>query len=126
MQSGKVYSIVFVGVNGVGKSTSLAKVCHYLKTNGCKVWRHAVRPASAALVSRARVRAQVMIAACDTFRAGAVEQLAVHARAIEVHLYEGGECSCMSRLGAAQHFSSGAQATGRCLRRLRRAPLRRR
>ena len=31
-QRGQVYSIAFIGVNGVGKSTSLAKVAYYLKT----------------------------------------------------------------------------------------------
>ena len=40
------YVCAFVGINGVGKSTSLAKVCYYLKSHGVKV----------------------MIAACDTFR----------------------------------------------------------
>lgn len=34
---GKVYSMAFVGINGVGKSTSLAKVAYYLKENGIKV-----------------------------------------------------------------------------------------
>ena len=34
---GSPYVIVFVGVNGVGKSTSLSKVAYYLKNNGCKV-----------------------------------------------------------------------------------------
>ncbi|EST06171.1 Signal recognition particle receptor, alpha subunit, N-terminal [Kalmanozyma brasiliensis GHG001] len=52
------YSICFVGVNGVGKSTNLAKVCFWLLQN----------------------RLRVLIAACDTFRAGAVEQLRVHVR----------------------------------------------
>merc|ERR1719399_608625 len=52
------YVIVFIGVNGVGKSTSLAKVTHFLKQAGNSI----------------------KIAACDTFRAGAVEQLRVHAR----------------------------------------------
>ncbi|KAJ1653246.1 hypothetical protein IWQ61_006594 [Dispira simplex] len=52
------YSIVFVGVNGVGKSTNLSKVCFWLLQNKLKV----------------------LIAACDTFRSGAVEQLRVHAR----------------------------------------------
>ncbi|KAI5172474.1 signal recognition particle receptor subunit alpha [Pancytospora epiphaga] len=51
-----VYSICFVGVNGVGKSTSLAKIA-------CWLLRHDLR---------------VYIAACDTFRAGAIEQLKVH------------------------------------------------
>jgi signal recognition particle GTPase len=31
------YSIVFVGVNGVGKSTSLSKVCAYFLSKGLKV-----------------------------------------------------------------------------------------
>ena len=52
------YSICFVGVNGVGKSTNLAKVCFWLLQNHHKV----------------------LIAACDTFRSGAVEQLRVHVR----------------------------------------------
>ncbi|KJP87960.1 hypothetical protein AK88_02394 [Plasmodium fragile] len=66
---GKLYSIVFLGVNGVGKSTNLAKVCYYLKTKG---------------------NLKIMIAACDTFRAGAVEQLRTHANCLDVYLYEKG------------------------------------
>ena len=67
-RSGKPYTIVFVGINGVGKSTSLAKVCYYLKQHNIKV----------------------MIAACDTFRSGAVEQLRSHARCLDVPLFEKG------------------------------------
>lgn len=52
------YTMAFVGVNGVGKSTNLSKVCYWLLQNNMRV----------------------LIAACDTFRAGAVEQLRVHAR----------------------------------------------
>jgi len=59
------YVIVFAGVNGVGKSTSLAKVCSWLLQNELKV----------------------MIAACDTFRSGAVEQLLVHARNLGVEVF---------------------------------------
>ncbi|KAK2959377.1 putative Signal recognition particle receptor subunit alpha [Blattamonas nauphoetae] len=62
------YSIVFCGVNGVGKSTSLSKVAFYLKHNNKKV----------------------MIAACDTFRSGAVEQLRVHSQKLDVYVYETG------------------------------------
>lgn len=58
--TGKPYVVVYCGVNGVGKSTSLAKTCYYLLNHGCKV----------------------MIAACDTFRAGAVEQLRTHVRCL--------------------------------------------
>eukprot|EP00803_Ostreobium_quekettii_P003817 evm.model.scf_3036.1 EVM.evm.TU.scf_3036.1 scf_3036:800-5962(+) len=62
------YVMVFVGVNGVGKSTNLAKVAFWLLQNNLKV----------------------MIAACDTFRAGAVEQLRTHAQRLQVPLYERG------------------------------------
>lgn len=54
---GKPYVVVFCGVNGVGKSTNLAKIAYWLGQQGCKV----------------------QLAACDTFRAGAVEQLKTHA-----------------------------------------------
>ncbi|KAM9964293.1 hypothetical protein ACTFIW_004049 [Dictyostelium discoideum] len=62
------YSIVFSGVNGVGKSTNLAKVCYWLTANGYKC----------------------MLAACDTFRSGAIEQLKTHADRLNVHLFERG------------------------------------
>jgi signal recognition particle receptor subunit alpha len=45
---GKPYVIVFCGVNGVGKSTNLAKIAYWLGQHNIKV----------------------TIAACDTFRAG--------------------------------------------------------
>lgn len=52
------YVMSFCGVNGVGKSTNLAKICFWLIENNLNV----------------------LIAACDTFRAGAVEQLRTHMR----------------------------------------------
>lgn len=66
---GRVFSIVFLGINGVGKSTNLAKVAYHLKHKG---------------------GLNVLIAACDTFRAGAVEQLRTHARCLDVPLFERG------------------------------------
>ncbi|CAM4576911.1 unnamed protein product [Leuciscus chuanchicus] len=54
----KPFVITFCGVNGVGKSTNLAKISYWLIENGFSV----------------------LIAACDTFRAGAVEQLRTHQR----------------------------------------------
>ncbi|PHJ23534.1 signal recognition particle receptor alpha subunit [Cystoisospora suis] len=66
---GRVFSIVFLGVNGVGKSTNLAKVAYYLKHKG---------------------NLDVLIAACDTFRAGAVEQLRTHSRCLGVPVFERG------------------------------------
>ncbi|KAJ1332893.1 hypothetical protein BSLG_008520 [Batrachochytrium salamandrivorans] len=56
--SGRPYTFAFIGVNGVGKSTNLSKICFWLLQN----------------------KKRVLIAACDTFRSGAVEQLRVHCR----------------------------------------------
>jgi len=67
--AGRVYTVVFLGVNGVGKSTNLAKVAYYLKNKG---------------------GLNVLLCACDTFRAGAVEQLKTHARCLDVPLFERG------------------------------------
>jgi len=57
-KSNRPYIMTFCGVNGVGKSTNLAKICFWLVENNFNV----------------------LIAACDTFRAGAVEQLRTHTR----------------------------------------------
>ncbi|AMO84655.1 Cell division protein FtsY like protein [Solibacillus isronensis B3W22] len=54
-QSGDLTVILFVGVNGVGKTTTIGKLAHRLKSEG----------------------KSVMLAAGDTFRAGAIEQLQV-------------------------------------------------
>jgi signal recognition particle receptor subunit alpha len=77
LQKPRPYVISIVGVNGVGKSTNLSKICFFLLQNKYKV----------------------LIVAGDTFRSGAVEQLAVHVRNLkdltareggEVELYEKG------------------------------------
>lgn len=65
---GGPFVIVYCGVNGVGKSTSLAKTAFYLQRHGLSV----------------------LLAACDTFRAGAVEQLRTHATCLGVTLYDRG------------------------------------
>ncbi|KAL2482859.1 signal recognition particle receptor alpha subunit family protein [Forsythia ovata] len=67
-EQGKPYVVVFVGVNGVGKSTNLAKVAYWLLQH----------------------KINVMMAACDTFRSGAVEQLRTHARRLQIPIYEKG------------------------------------
>lgn len=54
--NGRPYVISVVGVNGVGKSTNLAKLAYWFLQNNFNV----------------------LICACDTFRSGAVEQLKVH------------------------------------------------
>jgi len=61
--NGKNPSIwLITGVNGTGKTTSVGKLAHYFKSSGKKV----------------------MIAACDTFRAAAVEQLEIWAERSDV------------------------------------------
>ena len=65
---GEPYKIVFIGVNGVGKSTNLAKVGYMLMNNGLKI----------------------LIAACDNFRSGAIEQLKTHTNALGCNLFEKG------------------------------------
>ena len=62
---GKTNVILFVGVNGVGKTTSIAKIANKLKQDGKKV----------------------MLIAGDTFRAGAVTQLSEWAKKINVSFY---------------------------------------
>lgn len=62
------YVIVFVGVNGVGKSTNLAKVAYKLKN----------------------AKLSVMLAACDNFRAGAVEQIETHGRNLDIPVFQKG------------------------------------
>lgn len=69
LQKPRPYVISIVGVNGVGKSTNLSKICFFLLQNKYKV----------------------LVVACDTFRSGAVEQLAVHVRNLkELTAREGG------------------------------------
>ena len=65
-----------VGVNGVGKSTNLSKICYFLLQNKYKV----------------------LIAAGDTFRSGAVEQLKVHVRNLrELTEREGGKVAIFEK-----------------------------
>lgn len=59
--------ILIVGVNGTGKTTSTAKLAHYLKKD-----RHTV-----------------MLAAADTFRAAAIEQLGIWAERLGVEIIRG-------------------------------------
>eukprot|EP00924_Labyrinthula_sp_SR-Ha-C_P004346 augustus_masked-scaffold_3-processed-gene-21.97-mRNA-1 protein AED:0.00 eAED:0.02 QI:0/-1/0/1/-1/1/1/0/560 len=67
-KEGDVFSIALVGINGTGKSTSLAKLCYLLKSSGFNP----------------------LICASDTFRSGAVEQLKVHGRNLGVEVFESG------------------------------------
>jgi signal recognition particle receptor subunit alpha len=67
-RSKRPYVITVMGINGIGKTTSLAKLAYYFQQHGCKP----------------------MLVAGDTFRSGAVEQLRVHAECLEVPLFSQG------------------------------------
>lgn len=62
--SAKPVTIVFVGVNGTGKTTTIAKIAERFKGQGYSV----------------------VIAAADTFRAGAIEQIERHAESLGIKL----------------------------------------
>ncbi len=68
-QEGRPVVIMMVGVNGAGKTTTSAKLAHRLQQQGHKV----------------------LLAAADTFRAAAVEQLESWATRLQVPLYKGRE-----------------------------------
>jgi len=63
-RSERPYKIVFLGINGSGKTTTIAKIAHYLIKNNLSV----------------------VMAAGDTFRAGAIEQIEKHAKNLGVRL----------------------------------------
>jgi fused signal recognition particle receptor len=63
--------LIMCGVNGNGKTTSIAKLAHFYQARG----------------------KSVMLAACDTFRAAAVEQLAVWANRLQVPIITGADNS---------------------------------
>ncbi|MBT8172678.1 MAG: signal recognition particle receptor subunit alpha, partial [Nitrosopumilus sp.] len=63
-KQGKPFLILFVGINGTGKTTSLAKIAHLLQ----------------------QAKYSVVIAAADTFRAGAIEQLREHTNRLNLKL----------------------------------------
>lgn len=65
--AGKPKVLLMVGVNGTGKTTSTAKLAHYF----------------------ARRRQTVLLAAADTFRAAAIEQLGIWADRIGVEMIRG-------------------------------------
>ncbi|GBG94136.1 cell division protein FtsY [Ligilactobacillus salitolerans] len=62
--AGQPTVFLFVGVNGVGKTTTIGKLAHKYQQEGKKV----------------------LLAACDTFRAGAIEQLNEWAKSVNVDI----------------------------------------
>src|SRR6266487_5233911 len=75
---GGPYVIVFLGINGTGKTTTVAKIAHLLRNNGISV----------------------ALAAADTHRAGAIEQLTQHAEKLALKVI-------------AQRYGADPSAVGR-------------
>ena len=63
-QNGEPYKIMFVGINGTGKTTTIAKMATYLEKHGYSS----------------------VFGASDTFRAGAIEQLEHHAKKLNLKI----------------------------------------
>lgn len=63
-QKKKPFVIAFFGINGAGKTTSIAKLAYYLQ----------------------KQKLSVVLAACDTFRAAAIQQLEEHAQKLNVKM----------------------------------------
>ncbi len=83
--TGKPMVILIVGVNGTGKTTSTAKLAQYLLGSGGSPeppvgdWGQSPLPR----------RSEVMLAAADTFRAAAIEQLDIWAKRLGVEIVHG-------------------------------------
>ena len=81
--------IMMVGVNGTGKTTTTAKIAHRLKNEG----------------------RTVVLAAADTFRAGAIDQLESHAEKIGVRCVSsqrGGDSAAIARDAVESARARGA------------------
>ncbi len=63
-RTGEPYIISFMGINGTGKTTTIAKVAYLLREN----------------------KFSVVIAAADTYRAGAIEQITEHAKRLNLKI----------------------------------------
>ena len=81
--------VMMVGVNGTGKTTTTAKIAHRLKSEG----------------------RTVVLAAADTFRAGAIDQLETHAERIGVRCVSserGGDSAAIARDAVESAKARGA------------------
>lgn len=58
------FSLLFVGINGTGKTTTIAKVAHFLRDKGYSV----------------------VLAGADTYRAGSIEQLEEHGKRLGIRV----------------------------------------
>jgi fused signal recognition particle receptor len=100
--AGRPSVILIVGVNGVGKTTSVAKLAHYLQGRGGSPEPPALGaqrpPAGDWGSTRESFRSQsplpqdrrrVLLAAADTFRAAAIEQLEIWAKRLSIEIVRG-------------------------------------
>lgn len=80
---GTPVKIIILGVNGTGKTTSIAKIVHYLQKNSLSV----------------------VVAAADTFRAAAIEQLEEHSKKLNFRLihHKGGSDPAAVAFDAIEH-----------------------
>lgn len=85
---GGPFVIVFLGINGTGKTTTVAKIAHMLRKMGLSI----------------------VIAAADTHRAGAIEQISTHAEKLSIKVISqryGADPSAVARDGleyAKKHY----------------------
>jgi fused signal recognition particle receptor len=63
-KKGEPFVLLFVGINGTGKTTTIAKVAQFLRDKGCSV----------------------VLACSDTYRAGSIEQLEEHAKRLGMRI----------------------------------------
>lgn len=84
--NGEIAKILVLGVNGTGKTTTIAKIVYYLQKNNLSV----------------------VVAAADTFRAAAVEQLEEHSKKLNFKLikHKGGSDPAAVSYDAVEHAKS--------------------
>ncbi len=89
----KPYVIMVVGVNGVGKTTTIGKLAYQFKKSGKKV----------------------MLGAADTFRAAAVDQLGIWAKRVDVELVSQGMGADPASVAYDAVASAKAQGADVCI-----------
>jgi fused signal recognition particle receptor len=93
--TGKPSVILIVGVNGTGKTTSTAKLAHYLQGRGGSPeptagdWGPVTGAKQRPGFPSPLPHASVMLTAADTFRAAAIEQLDIWAKRLGVEIVRG-------------------------------------
>ena len=89
LPNGELQVILVLGVNGVGKTTSVAKLAHYYQQKGKKV----------------------LVAAADTFRAGAIDQLNEWCQSIGVDIIKQQEGSAASAVVYSSYEAAKSRGT---------------